>query len=162
MPLKPIDMIRPLRKRHLQIWIVWALLLPLGIVSAVMARRYIPVNAIETQNGSLLPVVIKENTWKGNTVQLRSNSLGSIQQLVWMNRQMLSIASATIYLADIDTGSIASSKYIGRIESRGNYVFDLPLKKAYHFIIYDFIHQQIVGRINFKNLSPVGEERREL
>lgn len=155
-------MIRPLRKRHLQIWFLWALLLPLGVVSAVMARRSIPASAGEIQNGSLLPVVIKETTWKGNPVQLRGNTQSNVQQLVWMNKQMLSIASATVYLANTDTSSIASSKYIGRIESRGNYVFDLPLKKEYHFIIYDFIHQQIVGRINFKNLSPTGGERREL
>lgn len=142
-------MIKPLRKRHLQIWLLWALLLSLGIVSAVMARRSIPKSPVEIQNGSLLPVVIKEKIWNGNTIQLRGNDQSVVQQLAWMNKQMLSIASATIYLADADTNSVSSSKYIGRIESRGNYVFDLPAKNQYHFIIYDFIHQQIIDRINF-------------
>jgi hypothetical protein len=149
MLLKPIDMIRPLRKRHLQIWMLWALLLPLGIVSAVMARRSIHASTIEIQNGSLLAVVIKEKIWNGNTLQLRGSNQSNVQQLVWMNKQILSIASATIYLAESDSNSVPSSKYIGRIESRGNYVFELPVKNQYHFIIYDFIHQQIVGRINF-------------
>lgn len=142
-------MIKPLRKRHLQIWVLWALLLPLGIVSAVMTERSIPTSVVERQNGSLLPVVIKEKIWKGNTIQLRGNDQSAIQQLVWMNKQMLSIASATIYLAGADINSISPSKYIGRIESRGNYVFGLPPKNQYHFIIYDFIHQQIIDRINF-------------
>lgn len=142
-------MIKPLRKRHLQIWMLWLLLLPLGIVSAVMTRRIVPASAIEMQNGSLLPVVIQERTWNGNTIQLRGKEPGSVQQLVWMNKQMLSIASATIYLADADTNSISTSQYIGRIESRTNYVFDLPAESQYHFVIYDFIHQQIVDRINF-------------
>jgi hypothetical protein len=31
------SMMKPLRKRHLQIWILWAVLLPVGIVSAWMA-----------------------------------------------------------------------------------------------------------------------------
>jgi hypothetical protein len=30
-------MIKPLRKRHLQIWILWAVLLPVGIIVAWMA-----------------------------------------------------------------------------------------------------------------------------
>ena len=161
MPLKPTDMIRPLRKRHLQIWILWALLLPLGIVSAVMARRATPISAVEMQDGSLLAVVVKEKIWNGNTIQLRGSNQSAVQQLVWTNTQMLSIASATIYIAYADTNSIASSKYIGRIESRGNYIFDLPAKDQYHFIIYDFIHQQIVDRINFK-ISPTGGGRRGL
>lgn len=142
-------MIRSLRKRHLQIWMLWALLAPLGIVGAVMARRTIPTSAIEIQNGSLLPAVIKEKIWKGNVVQLRGRSGSSIQRLVWVNKEMLSIASATIYLANNDSSSISSSKYIGRIESRGNYVFDLPAQNQYRFIVYDFIHQQIIDRINF-------------
>jgi hypothetical protein len=80
---------------------------------------------------------------------LRGKNESSTQQLVWMNNQMLSIASATIYLANTEANSISSSEYIGRIESRGNYVFDLPMQNHYYFIIYDFIHQQIVDRINF-------------
>ena len=143
-------MIKPLRKRHLQIWTLWALLLPLAIVSAVMARRCIPASFIELHNGSAFPVVIKEKTWNGNTVQLRGENENKVQQLVWMNTQMLSVASAAIYLADTETDAVSFSKYIGRIESRGNYVFELPAKSQYHFIIYDFIHQQVVGRINFQ------------
>ena len=142
-------MIKPLRKRHLQIWKLWAVLLPLRIVSAVMARRSIQIGAAETEYGSFLPVVIEEKIWNGNAVQLRGKNGNSVQQLVWINKQMLPIASATIYLADADTNSVSSSKYIGRIESRGNYVFELTAKSQYHFIIYDFIHQQIVDRINF-------------
>jgi hypothetical protein len=128
---------------------LWALLLPLGIVSAVMARRSIPSSAIEIQNGFLLPVVIKEKIWNGNTLQLRGSTQSKVQQLVWMNKQMLSIASAALYLEESDINSVSSPKYIGRIESRGNYVFELPVKSQYHFIVYDFIHQQIVDRINF-------------
>lgn len=149
MPETRNNMIKPLRKRHLQIWILWALLLPLGVLSAVMARRTIPLAAVETQTPALLPVVIKEKFWNSNTIQLRGNNGGSVQQLVWMNKSMLSIASATIYLAEADTNSIVSSKYIGRLESRGNYVFEVPSQDRYYFIVYDFIHQQIAGRINF-------------
>lgn len=142
-------MIKPLRKRHLQIWILWALLLPLGIVGAVMARRSIPTSAMQVQNGSALPVVIKEKIWNGNIVQLRGDNQSRVQQLVWINKEMLSFASATIYLADSDAGPISLPNYIGRIESRGNYVFDLPAKNEYHLVVYDFIHQQFIDRINF-------------
>jgi hypothetical protein len=30
-------MIKPLRKRHLQIWILWAVLIPIGVIVAWMA-----------------------------------------------------------------------------------------------------------------------------
>ena len=141
-------MIKRLRKRHLQIWRLWALLLPLGILSAVVAKRTIPASMPQIQDRSLLPFVIKEKAWTGSTIQLRGRDQ-SVQQLVWINKQMLAIPSATIYLCGADTISVSSSKYIGRIESRGIYVFPLPGQTQYHFLIYDFIHRQIIDRINF-------------
>jgi hypothetical protein len=148
-------MIKPLRKRHLQIWTLWALLLPIGILSATIARRSIPANQlIEVQNGKTLPVVIAERKWQGDIIQLRGNSRASIKQLVWVNKLPLQVASATVYVTDSDTGSVQKAKYVGRIESRGNYVFDLlpanEHRNELRFIVYDFIHQQIIDRINFK------------
>jgi hypothetical protein len=54
-------MIKSLRKRHLQIWILWAVLLPLGIVTAWMA---VPKKVTQQ--------LLQEPASKASTFQLRS------------------------------------------------------------------------------------------
>jgi hypothetical protein len=148
-------MIKSLRKKHLQIWSLWAVLLPIGIISATMVRTSIPADqGLQIKNAGVLPVLIAEKNWQGDVVQLRGYSRAAAGQLVWLNNQPLHVASATIYQVSSDSASIQQAQYVGRIESRGNYVFTLhPLKwgnNECHLIIYDFIHQQIIERINFK------------
>ena len=141
-------MIRPLRKRHLQVWSLWAVLLPLGIIGAALSRKNIPADdSLEQAFINEFPVLIKEKISEGYIVRLRRDGSYSIQ-LAWTNKKPLEVPTAAIYLADSDTASINAAQYIGRIEGRGNYYFNLPSSSAHNFILYDFIHQQIIDRIN--------------
>lgn len=148
---KKADMIKTLRKRHLQIWSLWALLLPLGIIAATLARKpVVKDNFAQTHNRTAWPVLIAEKKLSENSLQLRTNPAGTVRQLVWLNREPLTVPSATIYLAKTDTATMAGAAYIGRIETRGTYMFSLPVQSEYHFLLYDFIHQQIIGRLAFR------------
>jgi len=178
-------MIKPLRKKHLQIWSLWALILPLGMIAALIARKPVVNDAFgQVQNGKALPVVIAEKRLGQNLLQLRGTGPGAVQQLLWINREPLNVASATIYLSGLPLtpskgGGTASVRgqlqqeanknsgsqqnedkgiYIGRIEIRGNYVFGLPPQKEYHFLVYDFIHQQIISRISFSEHDVAGRK----
>ena len=145
-------MIKLLRRRHLQIWALWAVLLPAGIVSAVVARKQVVTDSsLQIHNRKMLPFVIKEKSFDGNIVQLRGHSTDGVEQFVWMNKSPLKVASASIYSSPTGTASIQSSKYLGRIETRGDYAFTLPVVKdrLYCFIVYDFIHEKEISRIDF-------------
>ena len=149
-------MIKPLRKRHLQIWILLAILLPAGIV---IAWRSVPVQPTQQllQPGTFmpLPVVLKLSDKQNYTVAIRSNRKGTQLQLEWINKTVLQYPTATIY-AGVGIDDFAKAKLIGRIEARGNWYFALDSTfsaksgNTDHFTLYDFIHHQVIDTINCK------------
>jgi hypothetical protein len=149
-------MIKPLRKRHLQVWSALLLLIPLGIISALLVRPS-PVKDDLLQPGSTeaLPVVIKTIEKENYTVTLRSDDQ-TATQLEWINKSVLTFPTAVIYKTSLNrtfkSFNPENAELIGRIEARGTYHF--PLKpdstNNNYFILYDFIHQQIIDSINFQ------------
>ena|SRR5436190_22546978 len=153
-------MIKSLRKRHLQIWSVLAVLIPVGIVSAIIVRPKPVVNAVlQPVLTEALPVVIKTIEKENYTVSLRGNDQ-TPTQLEWINKNVLTFPTATIYKASLNPsqGGISesfrpeTSELIGRIEARGVYRFALKpdTTNKYQFILYDFIHQQKIDSVDFK------------
>jgi hypothetical protein len=148
-------MMKPLRKRHLQIWITWAVLMPAGIVFAWLAiPNTEPVKLLQLQNADLLPIIKKTTDKKDYTIHLRSNQQNTEWQLEWKNKTVLAVPSAVIYKVKGSDNDITKSELIGRIEARGDYVFPLPPDSAgysrLHLVLYDFIHQQVIDSINFQ------------
>ena len=149
-------MIKPLRKKHLQIWLVLLILLPTGIVSGLLViPKAVKDNVLQPASREALPVVIKTIEKGDYTVNLRSNNDHSSAQLEWISKSVLTVPSAIIYRASAPAGGEVLegvADIIGRIDARGIYRF--PLKKDsvnnnLHFIIYDIIHHRIVDHINF-------------
>ncbi|HEY6975297.1 MAG TPA: hypothetical protein VH396_03345 [Chitinophagaceae bacterium] len=146
-------MVRSLRKRHLQIWIAWAVLIPIGIISAVIVRPESPKDKLLQPNATAaLPVVLKYVDKDDYRINIRSNTDTSQLQLEWINRKILTYPTATIYEDTLNTNNISNATLIGRIETRGTYHFSLSknlVRNNYHFIVYDFIHQKIIDSITF-------------
>ncbi len=156
-------MMKPLRRRHLQIWMAWAILLPAGIVSAWLA---IPnqgwVKLLQSPMAELLPVIKSTSDKKGYTVNLRTNNENATWQLEWKNKLPLMVPSAVIYKASpnpseggaLESFSPKHSLLIGRIEARGDYVFHLTTdsipSNEINLVLYDFIHQKVIDTINFR------------
>lgn len=166
-------MIKPLRKRHLQIWTVLAILLPAGIVwSWLVIPNPVPVKILNTVTAELLPVIKYKKDTTQYCINIRTNKENTAWQLEWKNKLALAVPSAVIYRTSHELhsqpsqGSVASkggvsgsftpghSQLVGRIEARGNYVFGLSPDSTsngqVNFILYDFIHQQIIDSINFQ------------
>ncbi len=150
-------MIKPLRKRHLQIWMTLAILIPLGIISAVLV---IPKTARDKlfQPGATaaLPLILKTIDKAGYTVNLRSSADTSALQLEWISKEVLTYPSALVYqvpFAETDVEKEgADALIVGRIEGKGIYHF--PLKKgtagrAQNFVLYDIIHHQKIDSLTF-------------
>jgi len=149
-------MMKPLRKRHLAIWITLAILLPAGIAVAWLAIPEQPVQKLlQPPTSTALPVVLKKSDKPNYTVTIRRSTDGSQLQLEWINKEVLQYPTATIYAGTAITNP-PQAKLIGRIEARGNWYFPLDSTLSAtpgntdHFILYDFIHQQVIDTINFK------------
>jgi len=140
-------MIKPLRKRHLQIWTLLAVLIPAGIISGYMAVPKQALNKlIQEDKTDALPVVIKKVERNDYSVYLRSSEDKKNYQLQWINTKASTLPSSLIYQLNS-----AEKELIGRVESTGSYYF--PLKEdttgRYNFILYDIIHQQAIDTIKF-------------
>ena len=147
---------KPLRKKHLLIWRLLALLLPAGIIIAWLSvPKQTPQTLLQPDAANPLPVILKKIEKENYTVSVRSNGDTSQLQLEWINKAVLQYPTATIYSGS-DFKNINNAKLIGRIEARGNWCFQLDstFKKSSvntdHFFLYDFIHQQVIDTINFK------------
>lgn len=154
-------MIKALRKRHRQVWMAWAILLPAGIVFAWLAiPNRSPVKLLQTASTELLPEIIRSKDAKDYFINLRSNKENTIWQLEWKNKTVLMVPSAVIYKASLrpssggtlDSFNPEKSELVGRIEARGDYVFPLKFDSTgtntMKFILYDFIHEKIIDSIN--------------
>jgi hypothetical protein len=156
-------MIKSLRKRHLKIWTTLAVLLPAGIIlSWLVVPNPEPVKLLNAVTTDLLPVIAYKKDNNQYCINIRTNKENSEWQLEWKNRLSLAVPSAVIYRISPSPSkgglsrsfTPASSQLIGRIEARGNYIFQLPSDSTangqFDFILYDFIHQKVIDSLNFK------------
>jgi hypothetical protein len=148
-------MIKPLRKRHLQIWMTLAFLLPIGIIAAWLAvPKPVTDRLFQPSTGIALPKITRTIKKDGFTINLRETEDRSAIQLEWINQTALTSPSALIYelRSAEDEVKEGTAALIGRIDNRGTYYFPLNAdsgKKDYHFALYDIIHHHIIDRINF-------------
>jgi len=146
-------MVKSLRKRHLQIWSMMLVLVPVSIISARLAT---PVPAKDTlrqpAETPAYTTVVKTIEKENYSIRLRKDNDSSFQ-LEWVNKTVLTVPTATIYKVAAGSTDIKAGLLIGRIEARGVYRF--PLDKSFQatgacdLLLYDFIHQQVIDTIHF-------------
>lgn len=139
---------KPLRKRHLQVWTLLALLIPAGIISAYFAVSHDATGKLLQEDKALaLPVLINKIEKNEFTVSLRSSVDKINFQLQWVATKASTLPSSLIYKITNN-----EMELIGRVEAMGSYYF--PLKtdtlNSYRFILYDIIHRQTIDTLNFK------------
>ncbi len=147
-------MIKQLRKKHLQAWTILLFLLPAIIISGWLAVRKPVVTQSLLQPGltETLPVIVKSVDKEKYTVNLRTNNERSATQLEWINKSAITTPSALVYKLTPDRNeNISNSEIIGRIDARGSYHFALKKDSlsSNRFVLYDFIHHQVIDSINF-------------
>jgi hypothetical protein len=144
-------MMKSLRKRHLQVWSLLALLVPLGIISAWLAVPPVVKNKLlQPGTAEILPVITASVEKNNYTVHLRSNKERTQFQLEWISKEVSVLPSSLIYKI-----SRPENELIGRIELKGTYRFPLDTsfrtvdRSAYQLLLYDIIHRQIIDSIKF-------------
>ena len=153
MQIKKPVMIKLLRKRHLQIWLLLAVLLPVGIVVAWLSiPKPVKERLLQPVSSEALPVILKKLAQSDPAVSIRSNTDTTSLQLEWISGTTLLYPTALIYQVKDSNSNFETGNIIGRVDVRGAYHF--PLRKDssvknFYFIVYDIIHHQVVQHINF-------------
>ncbi|HEY5773794.1 MAG TPA: hypothetical protein VIS75_14255 [Chitinophagaceae bacterium] len=149
-------MIRSLRKRHLQIWALWAVLIPVGIIVAWMA---VPKKV--TQELFYKDAVPVGSPGSGEAIEddytlyIRYDTTMNQEKifLQFINRHKLKTPPLLIYkMTDSTTNTIDKQLLLGRIDKEGSQFF--PLDTFIYndrFILYDFLHKKIIDTITVKS-----------
>ena len=163
-------MIRSLRKKHLQIWTLWAVLIPVGIIVAwiavpkkvtqellqkvARASAYHTIASVEKEN-------YKINIMAPNSVTIKHPTGWEYDLKVeFINKKESAIDSLLLYkVIDVTDNNIDKQELLGRIESKGTQEFRLRFfdlrvtnnKFDYRdkFFLYDIMKKQVVDSINF-------------
>jgi hypothetical protein len=147
-------MTKSLRKKHLLIWSVCAVLLPVGIITAYSSveKAATTDSMLQPAKVEALPIVLKQKETSDYSIAIRTNKDSSQLQLEWQNKQILKVPTAVIYQSAKNETNISKAKAVGRIEGRGNFYFTVDSTftgSNYQLLVYDFIHQQLIETINF-------------
>ena len=145
-------MIKSLRKRHRQVWILLAILLPMGILlSWLVIPNPVPVKLLKPVSMELLPIIKYTTEKEEYRINIRTNRENTAWQLEWKNKLALTVPSAVIYQVKDNNNDITKAQLIGRIEAKGDYLFPLKLdslkQQDFRFLLYDFIHAKIIDSL---------------
>jgi hypothetical protein len=155
-------MIKALRKGHLQIWILWAVLLPVGIIAARMA---VPKKATQE--------LLQEDDQKSSTIEFSSaekknykmsividttKKESAVDFSVTTNEEFKKRSLLLYRFTDTTTNNIDKQQILGRIEGAGTFNFPLPylevitcfeISKRIKFILYDITEKQTIDTLIF-------------
>jgi hypothetical protein len=163
-------MIKLQRKVHLQIWVLLAMLVPVGIIVAWMAvpkkvtqellqkvapaSTYHTIASVEKENYTI-------NIMAPNSVTIEHPTGWEYELKVeFINKKESATDSLLLYkVIDITNNNIDKQELLGRIQSMGTQEFRLrffDLRVTNHkfdyrdkFLLYDIMKKQVVDSINF-------------
>ncbi len=145
-------MMKSLRKKHLQVWFLWALLLPLLMIAAWLAVPSFPKNKLwQPATVAVLPLVLQTVKKDVCTASIRANYEKNAFQLEWVSKNYPLLPSLLLYKK-----ASAGNELIGRIGPAGTYYF--PLDSGFQprsgsmpqILLYDIIQQKIIDSIKFQ------------
>jgi len=143
-------MIKPLRKKHLEIWIALALLLPAAMLRAWLAQPIAPISSSQKQEAAAFELVTDSFKSSRYIARIRYTQNHASCQLEYINQLPLEVPSILLYRVNNGAATIDGNQLLGRIGQTGPYYFPLPqAREKENFILYDFIHQQVIDTIKF-------------
>lgn len=167
-------MIKPLRRRHLQIWALWAVLIPVGIIVAWMA---VPKKATQESTRSeisniredtiahlenvnyAINILLHRGIGKDSIPHYDSIMKNSSLRLEFINKKALTSPSMLLYqVIDSTQKDIDKQELLGRIDTKGSHYFPLKMESGLlvgfgtihyikRFVLYDIIKKQMIDSI---------------
>lgn len=145
-------MIRPLRKRHLWMWLVLMLVLPIGFFAAisVIPDSEIPEQKVQFEASAISTPLVMEHVEVALGLNFRFHaSVDSLKrnQLVVEVKKTLDQPSSFIYIADEDVNEIARAQLVGSLGPRRRYQFELDtaldVQSLTTILLYDKIKDEV-------------------
>lgn len=140
-------MMKPLRKRHLQVWSLFALLIPAVIIVAYQAvPKRNPGGILQDAGTAALPVLLAKKQTGEITATIRRSSDGKEYQLQVTSPEAIVQPSSLIYRIQHN-----EQELVGRIGAAGDYFFPLKADTSmqYGFVIYDIIYHRVTDSLKF-------------
>jgi hypothetical protein len=132
-----------LRKSHIRIWVIAAVIMPIFIILSIIGRPDFPINQAGYNPTSIqaLPNIIKPLETNKLKINLRAKEK-TIGQLEIFVKEPLKSASTTIYYLE----NKGKGRFIGSIGSKGLYRF--PIDKSIRgIVLYDPIKKRDIQLI---------------
>jgi hypothetical protein len=164
-------MIKSLRKRHLQIWTLWAVLIPVGIIVAWLSvPKKVTQELLQEPQTNKGIVVITKGDLNDYSFRILTDSLpeSSNTYLEFTQKKELKTPSLLIYqVVTSDEKDLDKQLLLGRIGSKGSQLFALdPRFSNYNvrkwngykakFVLYDFVSKHVIDSILIYS-PPFGE-----
>jgi hypothetical protein len=155
-------MMKPLRRKHLQIWTLWAVLIPLGIIIAWMAvPKKVTQELLQEPQTNKGIIVIDKGDLNYFSFRILTDSLreSSNVYLEFTQKKKLNTPSLLIYqVVTRDEKDLDKQLLLGRIGPKGSQLFALdPRFSNYHvrkwngykakFVLYDFVSKSVIDSI---------------
>jgi len=144
-------MIRPLRKRHMLVWWVWALLLPVVFVAGVsLSPAWSNGKENPIQQGSIQDILASNEFAYGRVLV---TTAGSTNNTLHMHiDKPVPAAFATVHAAFEEQADVKGSILLGKVGGIGNKEYPLPNRKVpTHLIVFDQVKQETLYTINLSN-----------
>ena len=170
-------MIKTLRKRHLQIWILWAVLLPVGIIIAwksipkkitqelLQAETIRPkkiIASIKKKNYDVNILLDSGIVFEGEKVNGKDYVLHDwgYLHLEFVNKDLIAPSMLLYHITDPVQKDIDRQELLGRIGGKGSHYFRLPMNNwqslinenpgySENFILYDIIKKTPIDSLIF-------------
>lgn len=148
-------MIYKLRRRHRNMWMILAVLLPIGFVSAYLAiPEFIHENEFEAWKSVAYSTIINSAETDNLLVNLRKDENLPGQQIEVLIKQPLSSPGILVYLAEQPTENIRQANLLGSLEANGAQRFTLndflANFKAFHLLFYDNLKKELVEKVSLE------------
>ncbi len=153
-------MVKPLRKWHIRFWAILAVVIPAGMVAAVLARPQTASSIVLQPAPSIaLPLVLKTISKSAYTASLRASVDTAKLQLQLVNKAVVTSPTLLVYQVGVPSTAATGTDtlLVGRVEATGTYQFALANVSAgaVRVELYDIIHHTLIDTISFTYQPPI-------
>ncbi len=149
-------MITSLRKRHRFIWSLWAILLPLGFIAALMVIPDFPHQSLVDKSlPDAYETIVREIDGEDYKVNIRKDQAEHYQLELFLKEPVQSPAP-TLYLSPDGSNQLEGSIFVANIGGTGLYRFPLEKSKladAQGIFFHCNVAEHVVKTIPFSKTS---------
>jgi hypothetical protein len=145
-------LIAPLRHRHRLIFVILAILLPIGLVMGIRARQPIPHAAASAERESgFQPVELLLS--EGPAIELSVRSDRGLRQIRLKPSVSLKRPDILVYAAPAEHNDLSEMFLMGALAGTGAHTYSIPEQidaDEIGIVLYALAHQEVVARMTFR------------